>query len=101
MPFTLLELSNDAMKYMVIEERLMELLRKKLKYAKKRKIEYYIANTNSGCLVLYKARRPIVCIQPYLITNMSINSHRALILLHTRSHKVGIEVALWHQNPLK
>ena len=46
-----------------------------------------------------KARRPIDSIQPYLITNMSINSRRALTLLRTQSHKLGIEVALCHQNP--
>ena len=31
---------------------------------------------------------------------MSINSHRALTLLHSRSHNLGIEVALWNQNQL-
>ena len=36
---------------------------------------------------------PIDRIQPYLITNMSSNARRALTLLHTRSHKLGIEVA--------
>ena len=29
---------------------------------------------------------------------MSSNAHRALILLRTRSHKLGIEVASWYQN---
>ena len=29
---------------------------------------------------------------------MSINSRRALTLLRTRSHNLGIEVALWNQN---
>ena len=48
--------------------------------------------------VLYNARRPIDRIQPYLITNMSFNSHRALISFHTRSQNIGIEVALWNQN---
>ena len=95
---TLLELSRDAMKYVVIEERLMEPLRKKWKDAKRTKLEYYIANINPECWVLYKARGPIDRIQPYLITNMSINSRRALTLLHTWSHNLGIEVALSHQN---
>ena len=42
----LLELSSDAMKYVVIEERLMDPLRKKWKDAKRTKLEYYIANIN-------------------------------------------------------
>ena len=50
-----LELSIDAMEYVVIEERLMETLRKTWEDAK-------------------------------------------LMKLDTRSHKLGIEVALWHQN---
>ena len=41
---------------------------------------------------------PIDRIQPYLITNMSSNACRARTLLHTRSHKLGIEVASWYQN---
>ena len=50
------------------------------------------------CWVLYKPRRSIDHIQPYLIANMSINSCRALTLIHTQSHNLGIEVALWNQN---
>ena len=42
----LLELSCDSMKYAVIEEKLMESLRKKLKNARRTKSEYYIANIN-------------------------------------------------------
>ena len=53
----LLELSSDAMKYVVIEECCIDPLRK-----------------NPKCWVPYKARRPIDHIQPYLITSMSINS---------------------------
>ena len=48
--------------------------------------------------VLYKARRLIDCIQPYLITNMGLNSRKALTLLCTPLHNLGIEVALWNQN---
>ena len=59
--------------------------------------EYYIANVNPECWSQYKARMPIDCIQPYLITNMSSNARRALTL-HTRSHKLGIEIASWYQN---
>ena len=44
---------------------------------------------------------PIDRIQPYLITNMSSNAHRALTLLRTRSHKLGIEIASWYQNVTK
>ena len=33
-----------------------------------------------------------------LITNMSIDSRRALSLVCTWSHKLGFEVALWHQH---
>ena len=81
----LFEISNNTMKYLVIEERLIEPLRKKC--------EDYNANINIECWVQYKARRPIDRIQPYLISNVSINSRRALTLL-MRSHKLGIEVAL-------
>ena len=41
---------------------------------------------------------PIDRVQPYLITNMSSNARKALTLLRTRSHKLGIEVASWYQN---
>ena len=41
---------------------------------------------------------PIDRTQPYLITNMSSNACRALTLLHTQSHKLGIEVASLYQN---
>ena len=57
--------------------------------AKRTKLEYYIANIDNECWDR---------IQPYLITNMSINSCRALTLLCTRSHNLGIKVALWNQN---
>ena len=65
---------------------------------KRTKLGCHIANINLECWVLYKARRLVDLIQPYLITNMSINSRRALTLLRTRSHNLGIEVALWNQN---
>ena len=61
----------------------MEPQRKKWKDGKRAKLEYYIVNINVECWVLYKARRPSDRIQPYLITSMSINSRRALTLLHT------------------
>ena len=57
-----------------------------------------MANVNPECWCQYKARMPIDRIQPYLITNMSSNARRALTLLCTRSHKLGIEVASWYQN---
>ena len=41
---------------------------------------------------------PIDHIPPYLIPKMSINSRRTLKLCCTQSNKLGIEVALWHQN---
>ena len=50
------------------------------------------------CWVLHKGRRPIDHIQACLITNMSINSRIVLTLLCTRSHNLGVEVALWNQN---
>ena len=69
----------DVVKYVVIKERLMATLRKKWIDAK-----YYIE-----CRVLYKARRPIDCIQPHLVTNMSIiNSRRAVTLFRTWSHNL-------------
>ena len=58
--------------------------------AKRTKLEYYIANVNPECWSQYKARMPIDRIQPYLITNMSSNARRALTLLYTVSHKLGI-----------
>ena len=61
---------------------------------KRTKLEYHITNINFECQVLYKARSSIDCIQPYLITDMSINSRRALTLIRTQSHNLGIEVAL-------
>ena len=47
------------MKYVVIEKRLMDPLRKKWKNAKRTKLESYIANIKFGCWVLYKAETPI------------------------------------------
>ena len=94
----LLELLDNAIQYVMIEERLMESLRKKWEDAKRTKLEYYIANIKPECWSQYKARMHIDHIQPYLITNMSSNSHRALTLLCTRSHKLGIEIASWYQN---
>ena len=41
------ELSNDVMKCVVIEGRLMEPLRKKWKYAKRTKLKYYIAKNET------------------------------------------------------
>ena len=52
----------------------MESLRKKWEDAKRKTFIYYISNINRECWVQDKVRRPIDCIQPYLITNMSINS---------------------------
>ena len=72
----------------------------KLERCQKNTIRILHCKHHPKCWVLYKERRPIDCIQPYLITNISINSHRALTLIHTRSHKLGIEVALWNQNQL-
>ena len=82
------------MKYVVIEESLMEPLRKMWEDAKRTNLKYYVVNINPKCWVLYNARCPIDYIQPYTTNNMSVNSHRALILLHTPSHKVGINVAI-------
>ena len=45
-----MELPSDALKYVVIEERLEEPLRKKWKDAKN--LEYGIANINLNCWVL-------------------------------------------------
>ena len=55
----LLELSGNAMQYVMIEERLMESLRKKWEDAKRTKLEYYITNINPECWSQYKARMPI------------------------------------------
>ena len=94
----LLELLDDAMHYVMIEERLMESLRMKWEDAKRTKLEYYIANINPEYWSQYKVRMHIDRIQPYLITNMSSNARKALTLRRTRSHKLGIEVASWYQN---
>ena len=50
----LVEVSSDVMKYIVIEERLMELLRKKWEDAKKDKIKVF---ANPQCWIKYLARR--------------------------------------------
>ena len=55
----LLELLGNVMQYVIIEERLMESLRKKSEDAKRTKLEYYIANINPQCWSQYKARMPI------------------------------------------
>ena len=69
---------SDVMKYVVIEIRLMEPLRKKkFRRCEKEKI--------------YKARNCIGCIQPYLSIKASIiNTCRAMTLLHTSSHRLGV-----------
>ena len=80
----LLELSGNAMKYVMIEERLVESLRMKWEDAKRTfKLEYYIA-TKQECILI---------VSNLLITNMSSNARRALTLLRTRSHKLSIEIA--------
>ena len=61
----LLQLSGDAMHYVMIEERLVESLRMKWEDAKRRNLEYYIANVNPECWSQYKARMPIDRIQSY------------------------------------
>ena len=66
--------------------------------AKRTKLEYYMTNVNPEYWSQYTTRMPIDRIQPYLITNISCNACRALTLLHTRSHKLGIEIASWYQN---
>ena len=53
----LLELSSDAMKYLV-----MEPLRKKWEEDKRTKLENYIANINLECWIQYKARRGLLII---------------------------------------
>ena len=55
----LLELSGNAMQYVMIEERLVESLRMKWEDAKRTKLEYYIANVNPECWSQYNARMPI------------------------------------------
>ena len=40
----LLELLGDVMKYVIIEDRLLEVLMMKWQYAKMPKLEYYVAN---------------------------------------------------------
>ena len=65
----LLELSSDVIQYLVIRERVMEPLRKSWKM---KKIEYFLANINPKCSIQDKAIMFIVCIQPYLITNISL-----------------------------
>ena len=70
---------------------------KKWKDAKRTKnIALQTSILNVGFYI--RQERSIDHIQPYLIINMSVNSHRALTLLRSQSHNLGIEVALWHQN---
>ena len=82
------------MQYVVIDERLMKPQRQKWDDAKKIKLDYWIANINPECWDQCKARMPII----NKIINMIIISHTDLTLFCTQSHKLGIEVALWHQN---
>ena len=72
----------------------MDPLRKKWKDVIRTNLEYYIANVNHECWVLYKARRFVYHIQPYLITNTSSICHRALTLLHT--HRKNQILTLHH-----
>jgi hypothetical protein len=92
----LLELPIDVMQHVIIEERLMESLKVKWKDARKHKLEYYVSNINPKCWIQYSERMHINHVQPYLI--MSLSSLKALTVLRTRSHKLGIEIASWHQS---
>ena len=83
----LLELSGDAMHYVMIEKRPVESLRMKWEDAKRTKLEYSITNVDPQCWSQYKARMPVDRIQPYLITNMSSNARRALTLLSLSHHR--------------
>ena len=55
----LLEFSNDAMHYVMIEQWLVESLRMKWEDAKRTKLEYYIANVNIECWTQCKTRMTI------------------------------------------
>ena len=55
----LLDLSSNAMKYVVIEETLSDPLRKKWKDVERTKLQHYIVNINPERWVLCKARRAI------------------------------------------
>ena len=70
----LLELSSDAVEYVVIEERLTEPLRKKWKDAKRTNLEYYMQTSilNVRFYIRQEGLLIVIRIQPYLITNMSI-----------------------------
>ena len=81
------------MKYVVIEERLMEPLRKKWKDAK-----YYIANINPECWFYIRHEDQLIVFNLTSLLTWVFNSRRALTLLRTQSHNIDIEVALWHQN---
>ena len=51
--------------------------RNEWKDATRKKLEYYSANVNSECWVLYKARRPIDHIQPYIISRILHGKHQS------------------------
>ena len=75
---------------MFIEEKSIKPLKKHRKNARRTKSEYYIENINLECWVLHKGRKPIDSIQPYLITNMSIDFRRGLALLYIHHNELLI-----------
>ena len=76
----LFELSGDAMKYVIIEDTLLEATRLKSQDAEMSNFEYYIANINLQYWPKYKAKMS-KNIQSNLITPNSVNFRRALTLL--------------------
>ena len=74
----------------------MESLRKKWEDAKRKTFIYYISNINRECWVQDKVRRPIDCSQPYLITNMSINSQSPNY--HSLSLRAQVSSSQWAQS---
>ena len=67
----MIELPSDAMKYVIIEGRLLDALRMQWQDAKMSKLEYYIANSNPQCWLQYKEKLS-ECIQSRLITPMNL-----------------------------
>ena len=93
----LLELSSDAMEYVIIKNKLLEALRMKWQDVRMSNMEHYIANYLQ-CCPQYQGKIPKY-IQLYLTTPMSFGSWRTLTLLQTSSLKLGVEVGSWNYHP--
>ena len=93
----LLNYLGDAMKYIIMEDRLLEARRIQWQDAKMSNLQYSIVSivlTPNNCPNKSKYCQTIASHSP-----MSLSSWRVLKLLQTRLCKLGVEVASWHHHP--